>query len=274
MRSRLAVMVFATALAASGAALAQPAEQPLAEDPDEAGYRAGFESDTVVREAEAHGDEAHHGPDPVNWIDLGYGDKDVAGGELEKGDVPMSPPLVLALINFGLFLWLLFGKVPIGSKRIGFGMAAYLRRRFQTKHDTIKAALEEGARLREEARQKLEEYNQRIQDVDTEVSTLIAQIRSDAEAERERILAEAQRQAEQTVRDAQDRIDSEIAGARRALEREVVAAATLVAERLLRERSTAADQTALVEDFLSHIGDGDRPSPSPTKPTSTDEGWS
>lgn len=219
-----------------------------------------------------HGGGAHHGPPPVNWLDFGYSDKDVYGGPLEPGDEPMAPPMAAMIFNFALFAWLLFGKIPVGKKRIGFGLVNMMRESYANKHRTIKTALHEAARLREEAQQKLEEYNQRIRDVDAEVSALIAQIKADADAERERILADAKRQAEQTKRDAEARIEAEIERARLELEREVVTAATLAAETILRGKTTATDHTKLVENFLGALPAPK--GPTPPAPTSTDEGWS
>ena len=259
--------------AASTAAAASPTVHGgIADEPvEQAGARAGFEAGTEVRDPDDHGgvhESAHgeqHGPAPVNWVDFGYGDKDAHGGELEMGDVPMPPPLVLALFNFAVFAGLLIWKG-------GPALSAY----FKNKHETIKSSLEEGARLRSEAAAKLEEYGQRIKDVDAEVAALTAQFRAEAAAERERVLADAKLQAERTRKEAAARIEAEIAAARRQLQREVVAAATAAAETLLRERASTTDQSQLVENFLARIG-GEPSAAAAVPPVGsdvTDEGWS
>jgi hypothetical protein len=70
-------------------------------------------------------------------------------------------------------------------------------------------------------------------------------------------------------RDAERRIESEIARARGMLEREVVAAAVAAAEKLLGERTTAADQTRMFDTFLETLAPASRPPPSSTPPPST-----
>lgn len=200
----------------------------------------------------AHGDDAHggghhevHGAPPVNWTDMGYGDKDVNGDKLTSDGEPMAPPLLLALLNFAIFAGLLYWKA-------GPALSKYLANR----HDTIKSALEEAAKLQEEAKEKLAEYSTRIKDADDEVNALIEQIRKDAEAERELIVADAERQAERMRKDAEDRIESEFLAARRQLEAEVIAKAAETAERLLTAKVTPVDHNSLFTNFISDLKAG------------------
>ena len=192
-------------------------------------------------------------PADWNWVDIGYGDKDIAGGTLEKGEPKMPPPTIFAIINFCLFAGLLVWKAAPPIKKF-----------VQQRHITIKEALEESARLREEAKQKLDEYSEKIANVNAEVDELLAGIRADAEAERERIIAEAEAQAEALKRDAEARIAADLARARRELELEIIAAATAAAERLIREKATLSDQHKLIDTFISGIAPSS--SPSPTAP--------
>lgn len=190
------------------------------------------------------GHGAHHPaepPPPINWYKLHYG-KDVKGGALDRAEEPMAPGLLFALINFAIFVGLLV-------KFTGPKLATYLRER----HDAVKEQLDEAARLRADARAKLDEYNRRIEGLDQEVTRLMSEIRAEAEAERDAMLAQARSQAEAMKRDAQLRIESEIARARLALEREVVAAAVAAAEKVLRERTTADDQARLFDGFIANL---------------------
>lgn len=156
---------------------------------------------------------------------------------------PMSAPFVLALVNFGIFLWLLARYLlPAGHKVA------------RERHDQIKTALDEAAKLRAEAEKKLKEYEQRISGLDTEIEKLVAGIRADAEADKQRILQAAETQAAQMKRDAEQRIAAEIELARAQLTEEVTAAATAAAGKIVRERATADDHKRLVSTFISGLG--------------------
>ena len=214
-----------------------------------------------------HGDPTQHFNWAGNWFS--YKSKDVYGGPLGDGKMvdphtgqvvmdahhpgqpaeeePMSPPFVFMLLNFGILLLILakFG-----------GPAA--RKLAAERHDQIKSALDEAAKLREQAAKKLSEYETRIKDVDAEVKKLVDGIRADAEADKARILEAAAVQAAQMKKDAEQRIAAEIELARAQLAREVAAAATNATEKLLKEKVTADDQNKLVSTFIGNVQNGAR----------------
>lgn len=249
----LAGALLAIALGA-GPASAQPGEpeDPLGSSageletgPADRGTGTPDVVDQAGIEGGGHGEHGGHhpaaAPPPVNWYQLHYG-KDLHGGTLDPGEEPMAPGVLFAIFNFAVFVGLLV--VSAGPK-----LAAYLR----TNHALVKDQLEEAARLRVEARAKLDEYNQRIGGVDAEVNRLLQEIRAEADVEREMILKQARAQADAMAQEAERRIASEIARARAALSREVVGAAMAAAERILTERTTPDDQARLFDGFIAKL---------------------
>lgn len=203
-------------------------------------------------------DETEH----FNWLNFHYLGKDEYGGKFgddkmtradgslvrdEKGEKaeeePMSPPFIFMLINFGIFL-IILGKtlLPAGQK-----MSA-------ERHDQIKNALEEAAKLRDQAAAKLAEFETRIKDVDAEVKKIVDDIRAGAEEDKKRILENAERQAKQMQHDAELRIAAEIEMARARLTREVAVAASAATEKLLKSQVTSDDQKKLVGNFIAGMG--------------------
>jgi F-type H+-transporting ATPase subunit b len=163
-------------------------------------------------------------------------------GEKEEEE-PASPPFIFMLLNFGIFL-IILGKTlwPAGQK-----MSA-------ERSDQIKNAIDEAAKLRDQAAKKLAEYETRIKDVDAEVQKIVADIRAGAEEDKKRILENAERQAKQMKHDAELRIAAEIETARAKLAREVAFAASSATEKLLKEKVTPDDQKKLVGNFISGMG--------------------
>jgi len=194
-------------------------------------------------EAAAH-HGAGHAPE-INWISFSPSEG-------------QGPPMAIALVNFAILIFLLV-------KLFGRSFTSFL----QTRHDSIKTALEEGKRLREEAQQRLEEYGRKIANVDREVDELVASIRAAAEEEKARILAQAEAQAAALEREAQDRIAAEIERSRRALEREVVGAAVAAAEKLLRDKTRDDDQRRLADNFVAEL----QKSTSTSAGDSVDDSW-
>jgi len=146
------------------------------------------------------------------------------------------------LVNFAILLALLL--------KIGWPLAQNTARE---RHDLIKTALDEAARLRQQAADKLADYEARLKEADAEIKQLVDGMRADADKEKQRILAAAEAQAAQMARDAEQRIAAEIELARAQLTREVTAAAAAATEKLLREKLTAGDQQKLVAGFITGV---------------------
>jgi F0F1-type ATP synthase membrane subunit b/b' len=267
-------LVLVLALAATPA-FAQPAPTP-AEDTRAASAEAAEAAEAAHATRDAAGEPApasgHHGEgaaegeaedpsrhfnffgfSPGNLFD--YRGKDEYGGPFgdgkmvdpetgheAHGEEPASPPFLFMLLNFALLLGLLAWKGrPVAQK-----VAA-------ERHDLIKTALDEAAKLRQQAADKLAEYEARLADADAQIKQLVDGMRVDAEHDKQRILAAAEAQAQLMKRDAELRIAAEIELARAQLTREVTAASAAAAEQMLREKMTAADQQALVGSFIADV---------------------
>jgi F-type H+-transporting ATPase subunit b len=207
----------------------------------------------------AHGDDhGHHGGDRTehwNWFGIHYG-KDLAGGKYGDGrnfdpktgksfagpEEPMSAPFIMMAINFALLMLILWKTLrPAGHK-----LAA-------DRHDQIKVALDEAAKLRKQAQDKLSEYETKLKDADSEIKKMVDGMRADAEADKARILANAATQSAQMKREAEQRIAAEIELARATLTREVTAAAATATEKLLKDKMLVTDQHALVGTFITDL---------------------
>jgi F-type H+-transporting ATPase subunit b len=273
--------LIATLLAVSPSAFAERDFPGTPGAPDHPGVHAeSLQAPPGAVIVDPHADPTKHFNWAGNWFS--YGKKDVYGGPLGDGKmtdhdgnvlmhvveekvpdpndrtktitVPklevleeevMSPPFVFMLLNFGILL-LILGK---------FG-GPVARKAARERHDQISTALAEAAKLREQAQNKLSEYETRIKDVDAEVKKLVDGIRADADADKARILAAAAKQAEQMKKDADQRIAAEIELARASLQREVAVAATGATEKLLRDKLTGDDQTKLVTTFIGNVATG------------------
>ena len=259
-------LIAALALVGGNVAFAQ---QPAPPSPDEAptpvevapgspngvnGAKAEGKAESEVEAPPAVDDSRY-----MNWFDLGYGKKDYYGGPLGDGKMnfsdvkglakeeqgeeeKMSPPFLFMLINFALLLFIL--------NKYG---APAARKLAEERHDLIKNALHEAADLRSKAEAKLKEYEAKLGQADVEIKKLVDGLRTDAEADKQRILAAAETQAALMKRDAELRIAAEIETARAKLTREVTLAATAATEKLLRDKATADDQAKLVGAFIAGV---------------------
>lgn len=197
--------------------------------------------------------EPDHSRD-FNFTNLDYKGKDAEGGPLGDGKLgerplrageeeePMPAPFLYLVGNFLLLLVILAWKAAPAARKTAEG-----------RHDEIQKALEEAARLRSQAKAKLDEYESKLAAAEQEISSMVEGMRADAEADKKRIIAAAEAQAVALKKDAEERINAEILRARTLLSREVATAATAAAESLIRDKSTAQDQARLVDTFIGEI---------------------
>ncbi|MCX4239569.1 F0F1 ATP synthase subunit B family protein [Paraliomyxa miuraensis] len=196
---------------------------PMAEaEPGAAAHGAG-----AAGAAEAAGHGAHGG---IEWV------TPIFGGSGKLG-------LLWILINFAALLWIL--------ERLLF---APLRARTRNKHDTVKSEIDKATAAREEAESVLAQTKDRLDELDDEIGTLMADAKAKAEADRKRIVEAAEREAEQIKATAVATAEREAAARRRQLEAEIVDRAVERAEAILRQRITPADQRGMVDRYVDQLG--------------------
>ena len=250
-------------------AFAQTADDRKTEEAERATHNAPGDSESASGPGTEHHAEGGNAadeeePDPTKHFNFfgfesghlfDYIGKDEYGGKFGDGvmvepetqrviheEEPASPPFIFMLLNFALLLGLLAWKgAPVAQKVA------------EERHDLIKTALDEAAKLRKQAADKLADYEARLKDADEQIKQLVEGMRVDAKNEEARILAAAEALAAQMKRDAELRIAAEIELARAQLTREVTAAAASATEQLLREKMTASDQQTLVGAFITGV---------------------
>jgi F-type H+-transporting ATPase subunit b len=173
-----------------------------------------------------------------------------AAGEHDGGIVWVSPVfgndgkmgLLWILINFAVLMWLL--EKLLFSK---------LRAKQAAKSDAIKSELDRASQARKEAEAIMTDVRARLSKLDTEVGEILDEAKARAEADRTRILEAAAAEAERIKASARASAEREAELRRREVEAEILDAAVARAEVMLRSRIGAADQTRMVDDFVTQL---------------------
>ncbi|WP_437590084.1 F0F1 ATP synthase subunit B family protein [Sorangium sp. So ce1000] len=218
---------------------------------------------TPPPEPASHGEDEHcpgHGPtDPPPHVNWWRGLLGVNNEAAEKGGInallfryhnernpcdPKNepPPFLASVLNFGLlaFIVVRFGRKPI---------AEALKKRKQT----ITQELDNASRLKQEAEQRLEEYEDKLTRLEETLAELKAEHAAQAEVEKAHVLAEAEQRRVRMRRDAEFRAEQELKAARAMLLQEAVQNAVAAAEELLRQRIGQQDLDRVNEEYLKAI---------------------
>jgi F-type H+-transporting ATPase subunit b len=103
------------------------------------------------------------------------------------------------------------------------------------------------------AEKQLADYSHRLNALDKEASTIVAEYVRQGEEAKARILVAAESAADKLKEQAQKNIDHEFQRARLTLQQQVVEKALARAEKLIADKISAADQDRLIDEYLNKV---------------------
>ncbi len=117
----------------------------------------------------------------------------------------------------------------------------------------IKEELESLEKRKQEAEKQLEEYNQKLAQLDGEAEKLIQEYVRQGEEAKVRIINEAQSTAEKLEEQAKRHIEQEFKHAKNQLQAEVLQEALAKAEEIIKTKISSEDQDRLVDEYLEKV---------------------
>jgi F-type H+-transporting ATPase subunit b len=205
------------------------------------GHEEGAAAHEGGHEAGHEGGHAVHEPAPFNFADFGRFDAEKKAEAAGKGHAPVTPFIYLiinAAILFSAYYY--FGKKPVSE-----GLAA--------RRATVARELDDAAKVKSEAEDRLEDYKKRLAAMDKELQVIREEIITSGEKERDRIVKEAEEKAERMRKDAHFLLEQEMKQLRNEMIRHAVDAATGAAEQVLRTKLTQADHDRIGDEFLAQL---------------------
>jgi F-type H+-transporting ATPase subunit b len=196
------------------------------------------------RGAGAHESEAHHVPtvNDINWWHGMIGEKEGVEPDLLWRGKGEPAPLGALLIDTAIVYWLIyrFGKKP-------------LREALARRKSSLLRGIEEASALRDEARRRLSEYEEKLAHIDQEIERTRKEMRELAEAERVRVLAEARTKGERLEREARVTVELELKQAHDELLAVAVRRAVTEARQVVEKEILPTDQLRLLNDYLGSV---------------------
>ncbi|MHC1744436.1 MAG: F0F1 ATP synthase subunit B [Syntrophobacteraceae bacterium] len=97
------------------------------------------------------------------------------------------------------------------------------------------------------------EYKAKLAMLDDETKKIVAELLSEGEIEKQKIIQAAERQAAYIKQQAEIAVQQEIKAARERLQEEMAELSVAAAEKLIRKSMKADDQDRLVKDFMKRV---------------------
>ena len=162
------------------------------------------------------------------------------------------------LINFGALLFLL----------VKFGGPA-VTKALQARHTQIKTDLASAAEARAAAQARFEQQEKRLAALESEIATIRAGIKQEAEAEKARLIAMAEDRARRIREESEFIIEQQVKQAEEDLRREAAAQAVALAETIVRAQLGAQDQQRLIDTFVGDVAGNGARAAAPPAPASS-----
>jgi F-type H+-transporting ATPase subunit b len=128
-----------------------------------------------------------------------------------------------------------------------------IQEHFGNRRESLVANLDAAKKLREEAEEKLAEYQSRLDALEDERQALLDEYHEQGEAEKRRIVEDAKQQVEKMRRDAEMIIQAETRRAVARLEQQAVDLAVGMATDKLKEAIDADIDTKIVERYVNDV---------------------
>jgi F-type H+-transporting ATPase subunit b len=194
----------------------------------------------------AEGDHGHHVPtwDEINW-DKGFlGEKEGVEPNWMWRRPGTPVPMFAMFLNTAILFYLLgrFAGPAIGKS---------LKKRKQD----LTEGMEQARRMKEEAHERLDEYEAKLAKIDQEIRAVKDQIREAGEGERDRVLRDASARRSRMAREARLLIDLELKAARELLYEEAARAAVKAAREAILAQVNSADEQRIQDEYLAGLKD-------------------
>jgi F-type H+-transporting ATPase subunit b len=144
------------------------------------------------------------------------------------------------------FIVLMFILVKFGAKPLGSGLSSRRKK--------IVAEIEDLEKKRTEAQQSYSDFQAKLAGAETEIDKVVERAIAQAEVEKVKIIEKAEQAAADIKRSAEQAIQNEMAEARKTLKNDVADQAAVMAEELVVQNLTDADQVKIIENYLDKVG--------------------
>lgn len=164
-----------------------------------------------------------------------------AEGEGGEGNPILT--MVWRTVNF-LVLMILLWKL----------LADKIKTYFMDRRSEIASMIEDADKAKAEAEKQHQEYQQKLDNVDTDIKDIRDSIMGELEGEKARIIEEGKSAAERIIAQAKWSAEQEVLKAKNSLRHQVIDMAGDMAAGLVTNSMTPEDQKRLIEEYLDKVG--------------------
>ena len=157
-----------------------------------------------------------------------------------------KPSYLFQLSNQGASLLVFLGVVI-------YFAGGKIQASLQSRADELAKEITAAQEAHQQAKALLDEYEEKLAQLETEREELLAAYREQGETEKALLIAEGEKEAERVTNDAQRSLDNELAAMQRKIEQELVETSLTRAEELITKKINITDHNRLTQSYLSEL---------------------
>ena len=162
-------------------------------------------------------------------------------GAAHEGGIPKV--VFYQALNFFLLIGVLY-----------FLLRSKVTQFFNKRHDTLKVAVNESKRLKDEAEKRHQEYTVKLQKLETDMAHSLEKMRSEGEQLKKKVVAEAQKTAQFIEEETRKIIATELERAKKQLFEEALEKTLDKAQKITKAGIQQKDQQKMHEEFIDRVG--------------------
>lgn len=133
---------------------------------------------------------------------------------------------------------------------LGYILSKPLKSYLKQRSASVKQAIEEAKNAKADAEKKAKYYEEKLVQLENEVSAMMEQFKKEAEEEKARIVRESEEQLEKTKERMQKSLEQERIRMKEEVMKEAAKMAVSIAEEMIKKNFTADDQRKWVQEYI------------------------
>lgn len=136
---------------------------------------------------------------------------------------------------------------------LGFKLAPVVSEGLKSRRENMAKQLEDARAKQAEAERRLEEYKEKLDNLEAEVEGIVASYQKEAEADKRRMAEDTEKAVQRLVRETEFTISQEAKKAEKLIRDAAIAATLESAEKMLKEKVSSDDRRRLADEYIADL---------------------
>lgn len=136
---------------------------------------------------------------------------------------------------------------------LGIKLSPIVSEGLKSRRENMAKQLEDARAKQAEAEKRLEEYKEKLDNLEAEVEGIVASYQKEAEADKKRMAEDTEKAVQRLVRETEFTISQETKKAEKVIRDAAIAATIETAEKMLEDKISSDDRRRLADEYIANL---------------------